>query len=152
MANHTLQSPSPNCPLNASQASSNPEHSSGDHKTLYYEGKTLARSNHYLEALACLEHSLTIKPCFPYAWILRGEVLTQLDRYEDALASFEKALAIQPDNQTAQLYKGIALHHLGRYKQAYTSYDRLLGAQPPSFWQEGIHMFKSLFGMRWLPI
>lgn len=83
-----------------------------------------------LEALACLDAALALKPNKPDVLSNRAAVLHTLGRFEDSIASCDQAIAIRPEFADAHNNRAVALHALKRPDEALESYDRAIALNP----------------------
>lgn len=96
----------------------------------FQRGLVLHRLNRPLEALACYEQAISLKPDFVEAHGNRGAVLQSLGRLQEALASHERALALEPQRSDVQINRAATLQLLRRAQEALDIYDVLLKTQP----------------------
>jgi predicted CXXCH cytochrome family protein len=78
----------------------------------------LHRSGRDQEALPLLTRSVTLRPNFVAAWIMRAEVLAALKRPIDAINDLQRALAIDPRQTKAYLLLAHLLTDSGKQSEA----------------------------------
>ncbi|MGA7807361.1 tetratricopeptide repeat protein [Bradyrhizobium sp.] len=95
----------------------------------YALAATLSALRREVEALACYDDLLALKPDFFGAHLNRGRLLARLGRFTDAVASYDNAIAIDPRHWDTLINKGEALHQLGRFVDAIACYDQILAVE-----------------------
>jgi lipoprotein NlpI len=83
------------------------------------------------DALADLDHTITLAPNRADYHTKRGLVLLAMKQPKDALEEFDKSLALMPDkNLNAWLHRGQAWFALDQPRKALEDYNRILGVNP----------------------
>ncbi|MCC7014002.1 MAG: protein kinase [Planctomycetes bacterium] len=101
---------------------------------------SLHGSGEYAEALAAVEHALTLPGESKNTHLHRGMALFGLQRHEQALASFNRALELDPKYQRAWFWKARALVALDRFDESQEAQ-----AQAPQL-QEQPHTWRNWHG------
>lgn len=103
-----------------------------DEGTLINKGYSLDELGFHVEAIACWDQALRLKPDSKIAWANRGAAFTSLGNQQAALESLDRALALDPHFALAWLNKGNALDELGRSQEALDCYERGIKEDPLS--------------------
>jgi CHAT domain-containing protein/Flp pilus assembly protein TadD len=101
-----------------------------DAKEWFYRGVRQYMQGELLEAIACWDKAIELKPDSQQVWLNRGVALHKLGRYAEAIASYDRAVAIVPDSHKAWQSRGAALNKAGRYEEAIASCERAIATKP----------------------
>jgi tetratricopeptide (TPR) repeat protein len=101
-----------------------------DAKEWFYRGVRQYMQGDLLEAIACWDKAIELKPDSQQVWLNRGVALDKLGRYAEAIASYDRAVAIEPDSHKAWQSRGAALNKTGRYEEAIASCERAIATKP----------------------
>jgi tetratricopeptide (TPR) repeat protein len=82
------------------------------------------------DAVANLEHAITLSGPTPGALSNLGVVFSQLGRFDEAIAKFDHAVVIDPDNDQLHAYRGYVMLASGRISDAWDEWDRGLQGGP----------------------
>jgi len=93
-------------------------------------GVEVAQAGHDLQAIACWDKALEIRPDYYQAWGNRGIALGKLGKIKASIASYNKVLEVRPDDYLAWYYRGNALDEDGQHEEAIASYDQALSLTP----------------------
>jgi predicted O-linked N-acetylglucosamine transferase (SPINDLY family) len=93
-------------------------------------GLTLQDLNRPVEALACFDRVVELKPDFTELPYKRGNALLASGRLDDAIGSFDQMIALDPSHVSAWNNRGNALRQRGQLEQAIASYDQALTRKP----------------------
>ncbi len=73
----------------------------------------------FLQAIACYDRALEIKPDHAFAWFLKGNSLDNMKRYDDAIACFDRAIEIDGNNPLQRYNKVESLFATDRWPEAF---------------------------------
>jgi predicted O-linked N-acetylglucosamine transferase (SPINDLY family) len=93
-------------------------------------GMALKALQRHVEATACFDSAIALKPDFADAYYNKANLLMELGRFADAVAGFDMTISINPDHVSAWNNRGNALLPLGQCEQAIASYSRALTLKP----------------------
>lgn len=82
------------------------------------------------DALAAVDHALSLDPEVAYFHAVRSMILHDLSRYSEAQAAADKAISFDPDEKTAHWARSRALFGLESWSQAEHSVRRALEIDP----------------------
>ncbi len=88
--------------------------------------RSLAARRRFPEALARVEHGLTLEPDTFYGFVTAGQVCRAAGRRDDAIAAFRKALALSPGLAIAEYELGAIAEQAGDRADALSHYQRAL--------------------------
>ena len=96
-------------------------------------GQQLSDSIRYTEALAAIEHAVSLDEKNVKALYAKGTCLAMLARYDEALEAFEQSLLLDERYVPAWDGKAWALGILGRQPEALAAVNRALELDPEYF-------------------
>src|SRR6202007_70147 len=99
----------------------------------FYQGKCAYQQKHYVDALACFNLCVGLKPNLAWCYANRGLSYAALGRPDDALLDFNKALKLDATLAVALLNRGLLHFRAGRYPLSLAGFPQALppGRQPP---------------------
>ena len=99
-------------------------------RALHALGTHLAKTGRLVEALECLQRSVTLDPANAAAHYDLGLALQLLNRPTEAVASYRRALEHDPHNAVAANNLAIALRQSGQLDEAIAAYRRAIEIDP----------------------
>lgn len=106
------------------------------------QAQSLLAAGNWIDAIACSDRSLKLRPD---GWVALGNkttALLQLGRNKEALTAVDLALQRNPDQADLIVQRGIALVQLGRPQEALTSLDRALQLGPQPAMAQAAQLFR----------
>jgi tetratricopeptide (TPR) repeat protein len=88
------------------------------------------RAGQYLDAIACYQRILSLKPDLAETYNNFGQALLALNKPDAAILAFECGVELKPENPEALCNWGLALANLGQFDDAEAKYRQALAANP----------------------
>jgi Flp pilus assembly protein TadD len=118
---------------------------STDAESLFQSGNSLLSNRQYLDALACYQDALSLRPEHPETLANLGVTCAELGRWDEALSWYDAAIRVRPRYPEAHYNRGNALHSAKRFGEAVTAYDTALQIEPqfaPSWNNRGLTLMR----------
>jgi tetratricopeptide (TPR) repeat protein len=97
---------------------------------LQVKGASLARQDHFLEGLECLDRALKIKSEDPLCWFLKSRLFQMANRTEERLECLQRVIEFDSSHKKAWKESGYCLLELRRYEEAAHAFDSVLRLDP----------------------
>ena len=94
------------------------------------KGVKLSEEKKYVEAIACYDKVIELKPRSRAAWYNKANDLFHLDKYEEALTCYEKAIRIDPTYNQSWCNKGVTYIHLKNFPEAIACFEEAIRIDP----------------------
>lgn len=108
-----------------------PQNSSDLTAQKYYdEGNALLAQRRFVEATACYDKAIALKPDYAPAYNNRGNAFKHLQRFQEALDSYDRAIQLQPYRKELLVNRANALQGLERLEEAIACYELVIALKP----------------------
>ena len=108
-----------------------PQNSSDLTAQKYYdEGNALLAQRRFVEATACYDKAIALKPDYAPAYNNRGNAFKHLQRFQEALDSYDRAIQLQPYRKELLVNRANALQGLERLEEAIGRYESVIALKP----------------------
>ena len=97
---------------------------------LQIKGTSLARQDHFLEGLECIDRALKIKSEDPLCWFVKSRLFQMANRTEERLECLRRVIEIDSIHKKAWKESGYCLLELRRYEEAAQAFDSALRLDP----------------------
>jgi tetratricopeptide (TPR) repeat protein len=96
----------------------------------YDEGNALLAQRRFVEAAACYDQAIALKPDYALAYNNRGNAFKNLQRFQEALDSYDRAITLQPYRKELLANRANALQNLERLEEAIACYESVIALKP----------------------
>lgn len=97
---------------------------------LQIKGTSLARQDHFLEGIECIDQALKIKSDDLLCWFVKSRLFQMANRIEERLECLQRVIEIDSTHKKAWKESGYCLLELGRYEEAAEAFDSVLRLDP----------------------
>jgi Tfp pilus assembly protein PilF len=96
----------------------------------YDQGNALLAQRRFVEAAACYDRAIGLKPDYAPAYNNRGNAFKNLRRFQEALDNYDHAIQLQPYRKELLANRANALQNLDRLDEAIECYESVIALKP----------------------